>query len=115
MDPEKKKELDRELRKRRLKIGIEVAGALIPAIVFLLWYFPFETVGTREGTAVSVTSQQSDEGTFLLMVVALDDGQEITARMGKRMSYKPGANVVLREKRNLFGFTSYSFIRHKDG
>jgi len=115
MDPEKKKELDRALRKRQLKIGLEVTAALIPIILFLLWYFPFESVGTREGTAVSVTSQQSDEGTFLLMVVVLDDGQKVTARMGKRMSYKPGAKVVLREKRNLFGFTNYSFIRYKNG
>ncbi len=115
MEPEKRKELDRELRKARTKIALKVAGAAMPFVLLILWYVPYFTVGNEIGTAVSLTSQQSDEGTYMLMVVVLENGEKVTATMGRRMSYHPGATVVLRKKRNVFGFAHYSFLRYENG
>ncbi len=115
MEPEKRKELNRILRGRKRTTALQILLVVIPVILGMLWFYPYTTVGLREGTAVSLTSQHSDEGSYLLMVVVLKNGKRVTATMGRRMGYKPGATVVLREKRNIYGALRYSFIRYEKG
>lgn len=107
--------LDQALRKRRAKTALKIGAIAIPIILIVMWFYPVATVGTHSGTAVSVTSQHSDEGTTLRLVVVLDKGDRITASMGRRMTFKPGAKVLVREKRTLFGFSRYSLVRYEDG
>jgi len=90
---------------------VAVCGVLIFGSLFLL-YIPVQTVELL-GTVVAHRAQTSQSSSRRYLVVRLDDGWTVQARVYRHADYRPGRRVSLTETTTRFlGYKWYQFNRY---
>ena len=108
--------LKRQKRKkttRRVAL-VAVGGLLLFGGLFFL-FMPSYRDGVR-GTVVGYQDDTSPSSTRRYMVIRLDGGDTVQARIDKHTPYKLGNRVMVREITNrIFGYKWYVFRTYLDG
>ena len=93
---ETNKKIDTEVRKERQR-NIIVGLALVPLVILIVWFMA-PTAGEIEdvyGTPTRVTALPSEYGNLLYMLVTLESGEEIRARIENSGQFRKNHRVRL--------------------
>lgn len=105
-------EIDQELRRRRWQvIGASVAAALLSiAMVAYFWgTLPTGPVTRRSGTVIRTMQVADDEAHDVRLVVTLDRGPSVILLPPSGL-VPIGARVIVGERKNHFGWSTYAFV-----
>jgi hypothetical protein len=105
------REIDKELRRRKLKVIWACIAAVLLLSAFVLYFYGTLPVGPavrRPGTVIRTMQVADDTAHDVRLVVALDRGPSILL---PAVGVVPiGARVVVGERRNRLGWPRYAFI-----
>ncbi len=114
MKPERQKELDRLLRRERLRRVLPTLAILAVIIVGCVWWFYPETLQSErvvEGDVVSWTRPQTYTGAgSAVITITLKDGRTIVASSRSRNAPNNGDTIKLRERTFESGKVDYVWI-----
>lgn len=113
MDPEKRKQLDRILRRRRLKVGLKMVAVLVPALIFLAFFTfdPPRDGEVFEGQVVGLWQPQMKVSYHpTRWVVEFDGGQRVPVSGTAELPFEIGRRVLVLERVGMvFGKRHYVF------
>ncbi|NNG04375.1 MAG: hypothetical protein HKM95_09775 [Inquilinus sp.] len=113
--PDWHRRLTREVRRRRIKVGLWMALALVPimAILAALYLDERRPIGQIGGTAIGVRQVQSQfRAPATKTMVRLDDGRIV--QIGRVPDYLEGARVIVEEDVSLvFRLHRFRFVAHE--
>ncbi len=113
-----KTNIDKKIQKEVLfgKLKSYSTPALVAGVFlfFILILLPFITQTTThvKGIAFQLIADQTLEGNKPIMVVKLESGEVVRARMLKNHPFRKGASVILLEKKSLNGKLSYDLLNY---
>lgn len=112
MRHETRVKIDREIRRRRIKLGASIAAALI-ALGGMMWLVDLDTHETRTriaGTIESVTMPvQKGAQDGLDVAVKLDDGRHVRVLALRSRDPHVGDHIEVTEHRHASGRTTFTF------
>ncbi len=107
-------ELDRLERKDRRKLilaGLMGAGIALLTIFMGLFYYSGD-VSILEGTVSGLTNTSGQYSSRTYLLVQLDNGRVVEARLPKHGEVYKGKRVVVEQVKNLFGYRTYYFKQY---
>lgn len=120
MREEKRKELDRMLRRNQAKVFLKAAALLVPALLalsfFFVWYFDPPVPGSSvTGTVVALRQAQSIQPSPPFFIVELDSGGTVAVGGTSHLVFEPGRKVVMQAyEGKVFGKRTFRFQRYTD-
>ena len=78
--------------------------------LYFLLLLPPKEVETIQANALKLSAIQTDEGSKLFMLIELEDGKTVKARMLRKFPFVKGAKVTVTQKKSYLGFTNYSIL-----
>ena len=107
---EQKEKNRKYLRNKKLKHYSFVVFTFALIALFLLFQLPPKETKTIQATALKLSALQTDEGSKLLMLVELQNGKKVKARLLRKFPFVKGAQVTVTMKKSYLGFSTYSVL-----
>ena len=116
MRPELKRKLEKEMkRSKKRPLMVVTFSFLLISSVLTASLVPLSTT-TIQGVSVKLTAVPTWKvGNLPRMIVRLDEGRQIRAKMSRKLSFLPNSRVELHQGKTLIGFTTYRVVRYIDG
>ncbi len=113
MNPDRKKAIDRELRKERNKVRrrwlIVVGGFLLVLAIFTPIFSESEY-----GVVAGISAKEQGASAKLQMKVNLDSGKKTVILVESDPEHSPGRKVELSKMTSVAGMATYQFVRYVD-
>lgn len=109
MTEEKRRARKFKIRKKINHYAFVIITFTLIGLYFLL-LLPPQEVKTIQATALKLSAVQTDEGSKLFMLIELEDGKTVKARMLRKFPFVKGAKVTVTRKKLYIGFTTYSIL-----
>lgn len=111
MREELKSKLEQELKKSKRKNVLLISIPFIGFALLISLLVPFSTSET-EGVTVKRAALPSEYGNLPRVMVKLDEGKIVRARVPRQMIFQPEKKVVLQQSNTLVGIKRYRIVRY---
>ena len=103
--------LDAEQAKDRRKVIVAVGSVAGVLMVIGAALFPVSSESVY-GVTETFSASQSEDGAKPRVVVKLESGRQVVAKMPRHINFRKGVKVEIMEGRSLLGRHSYRFVRY---
>ena len=104
--------IERFVKQEKRKKRATIIVVFISVITLAIFFFtpPMGEYSQVRGQVLKLTGTPSDNGNILILVVELESGRIVRARIQDSSYYKQGKRIILHKQESLvFGKTSYKF------